>query len=660
MNQRVNTYIALLFVFSLALLSHSIIDQKITLYDQFSFIPQTQLAQVGSSLNNGLVAHYTFDEGSGTTVVDNSVNSNNGTMSSGPSWMTGKVGSGALSFGEGSVKLNSRITSSGPFSVSLWIYPRTVSYAGGVIIGGLNVNSQLTINNRTLVTVRDNGTTGPMLDAVISKPFFANKWQHLVVTRDSGNAVKFYLDGENVTTGTPTFSITKYWDYIGNRSDGTVPFTGALDDLRIYDRVLDQNEITELVGMGNVAPIVDTQAPTVPANIVATVTSSSQINITWNPSTDNVAVTGYKVYRGGVEVHTAPSTTYEDAGLSANTPYSYTVLAYDAIGNQSDKSSPVSATTQSAQTGIEPIGVVSPANITEWYVSPFGTSAGTGSITSPWDLQTALSNQVKNIKPGHTLWLRGGTYGSGGNKVFSHRWDGLSGIPGSQITIRNYANERAIIDGGIFGSGTYLTFWGLEVMNSTPTRKISIFDRVGGFSVGGKGNKIINCIIHDVGHPGISGIPEGEIYGVIMWGNGIYDTSNPLYPNGLTRGSGMYLQNRYNNSYVTDSISFKEFTTGLKIYAQEGWVNGFTLEGNVVFDNNDITLEAIGITNPIEDVSWISNFSYTAPFDVGKPPQLGWVSTDMIRATVRGNYFVNGSNNPVSYTHLTLPTNREV
>src|SRR5437016_5865615 len=91
----------------------------------------------------------------------------------------------------------------------------------------------------------------------------------------------------------------------------------------------------------------DTTAPTVPTNLSATAISSSQINLAWTASTDNVAVTGYKVFRAGVQIATVTAgATYQNTGLTAGTPYSYTVSAYDAAGNNSAQSSAVSATTQ--------------------------------------------------------------------------------------------------------------------------------------------------------------------------------------------------------------------------------------------------------------------------------------------------------------------------
>ncbi|GGG54014.1 hypothetical protein GCM10010918_03530 [Paenibacillus radicis (ex Gao et al. 2016)] len=92
----------------------------------------------------------------------------------------------------------------------------------------------------------------------------------------------------------------------------------------------------------------DTQAPTAPSNLTATAVSGSQINLSWTASTDNVGVTGYRVFRGSTQVGTPSGTTYSDTGLTASTAYSYTVKAIDAAGNLSPNSNTATATTTSA------------------------------------------------------------------------------------------------------------------------------------------------------------------------------------------------------------------------------------------------------------------------------------------------------------------------
>ena len=89
----------------------------------------------------------------------------------------------------------------------------------------------------------------------------------------------------------------------------------------------------------------DTTPPSVPAGFFATPISSSQINLSWSASTDAIGVAGYRVYRGGVQIGTADGTSYQNTGLTASTTYSYAVAAYDAVGNLSARSVPVSVTT---------------------------------------------------------------------------------------------------------------------------------------------------------------------------------------------------------------------------------------------------------------------------------------------------------------------------
>jgi titin len=100
--------------------------------------------------------------------------------------------------------------------------------------------------------------------------------------------------------------------------------------------------------------LADTTAPTAPSSLTATAASSTQINLSWTASTDNVGVTGYQIQRcQGASCSTfaqiaAPAgtgTTYIDTGLAPSTSYSYEIIATDAAGNPSVPSNVGTATT---------------------------------------------------------------------------------------------------------------------------------------------------------------------------------------------------------------------------------------------------------------------------------------------------------------------------
>jgi chitodextrinase len=90
----------------------------------------------------------------------------------------------------------------------------------------------------------------------------------------------------------------------------------------------------------------DTTPPSAPKGLTATAVSSTQVNLSWTASTDNVGVTGYRVSRNGTQVGTPSGTTFQDTGLTPSTTYNYTVSAVDGAGNVSPPASG-SATTQS-------------------------------------------------------------------------------------------------------------------------------------------------------------------------------------------------------------------------------------------------------------------------------------------------------------------------
>ncbi|NLD45852.1 MAG: hypothetical protein GX660_01445, partial [Clostridiaceae bacterium] len=88
--------------------------------------------------------------------------------------------------------------------------------------------------------------------------------------------------------------------------------------------------------------VIDTQAPSVPINLVIASRTGKSITVRWSASTDNVSVKGYEVYRDGVNIGNSTGTQYIDNDVTVDNVYKYSVIAYDSAGNKSENSAQIS------------------------------------------------------------------------------------------------------------------------------------------------------------------------------------------------------------------------------------------------------------------------------------------------------------------------------
>ena len=137
----------------------------------------------------------------------------------------------------------------------------------------------------------------------------------------------------------------------------------------------------------------DLTAPTVPENLSAVPVDDYTIRLSWAASSDHVGVTGYTVFRNGVEVGLVQDLVLRDEGLSPGTAYTYEIDAFDAAGNHSAHSSSVSVQT--------------PRTI--FYVSTTGDDSisNNGSQEKPW---RTIQHAVDNVLNGNTIRVQPGTY----------------------------------------------------------------------------------------------------------------------------------------------------------------------------------------------------------------------------------------------------------
>jgi PKD repeat protein len=155
----------------------------------------------------------------------------------------------------------------------------------------------------------------------------------------------------------------------------------------------------------------DGSPPTDPTNFTATANGSSEIDLAWTASTDNVGVAGYTIYRTDLVpplVTLGPgATSYADTSLAASTTYSYSIVASDAAGNVSNTVGPASATTAALPS--PPVASFTASTTTQTAGLPIGfTDTSTGSPTSwSWNFGDGTTSTLQN--PTHS-WTTAGPY----------------------------------------------------------------------------------------------------------------------------------------------------------------------------------------------------------------------------------------------------------
>ena len=293
------------------------------------------------------------------------------------------------------------------------------------------------------------------------------------------------------------------------------------------------------------------------------------------------------------------------------------------------------------------LAIASMAGAGEFYVSPNGSPDASGGIDQPWDLATALA-QPSSVRPGDTIWLRGGVYSG----AFVAK---VNGTPEAPIRVRQYAGERATIDGALVVAGSYAWYWGFEVMSSDPNRvsqqtgsSPSDITR-GGVSTEqsartGDGLKFIDLVLHD-------------LFGVGLWkeATNIEVSGSLIYYNGWNapdrgHGHGLYVQNRNGRTRLEGNVIFENFCNGIQVYGtQNASLDDIAIVGNTIFDNGEI------IASPADNITIgggvvahhptvTDNLVYFSQWGNGNDLDLGYAQlgrgTD--GAVVTGNFFING------------------
>ncbi|MEM7263123.1 MAG: LamG-like jellyroll fold domain-containing protein, partial [Planctomycetota bacterium] len=305
-----------------------------------------------------LWAAWGFEENEGTTALDGAGNGNDGELENGAVRnVAGYVGSALETNGvSGNVNLGDLDIPSSELTIMCWIRADDFEVRDARILSkstGSSANDHLwmlsTISGPSLrfrLQTDDGSDTATVVGS--GGTLTAATWTHAAATYD-GTTIRLYQDGLEVGSTAKTGIVLRdplvsAW-IGGNPGQPNQVFDGRVDDLKIFTRALSVAEIHSEMDQP-VPPPFDDEPPTAPQNLAGLATSTSTVDLSWNAATDNFFVLGYRIFQNSVEIGTTTELNYGVSGLSAGTSYNFSVVAFDASGNDSSEAGPVLVLTQ--------------------------------------------------------------------------------------------------------------------------------------------------------------------------------------------------------------------------------------------------------------------------------------------------------------------------
>jgi chitodextrinase len=197
----------------------------------------------------------------------------------------------------------------------------------------------------------------------------------------------------------------------------------------------------------------DSVPPTTPPGLKTTSVASTNVSLAWSPSTDNVGVRGYTVYRDGSAIGTTDPTTtfYNDQSVAAGATSTYTVDAFDAAGNHSAPSTGLPVTVPSR----------SPAFVQGASDSPGGRLSSTtlvltapvaqGDLLVGWFAQYDATGQVQVSDNVNGTWTRGPVserFRNGGGDLAIYYVQNTQAAPGG-LTVTISAAKATYLPGAV-------------------------------------------------------------------------------------------------------------------------------------------------------------------------------------------------------------------
>ncbi|WP_170245948.1 endonuclease [Tenacibaculum adriaticum] len=151
----------------------------------------------------------------------------------------------------------------------------------------------------------------------------------------------------------------------------------------------------------NATTLQDSEAPTIPTNLVASDITDTSFRLTWDASSDNVAVTSYDIYLDGVFNVSTTDLTYNITGLNESTLYSASILAKDNANNISAQTASIDITTTDGSA----VGGATELFISEYTEPNGGNNKAIEIVNLTGSTVSLVGYSIKKQKDGAGNWI---------------------------------------------------------------------------------------------------------------------------------------------------------------------------------------------------------------------------------------------------------------
>jgi len=364
-----------------------------------------------------LVGWFAEYNASGTVRVSDNVNGA-WTRAPGSTAFQNDTGDIALYYVQNAKSAPSGLTVTVSASAPAYFQGSLSEYSGVAIAGPLDA----IVSNRGVGTAVD---TGPTADVPAGELVFSA----LVTGRTPGNVTPGSSRGVAYTARARTSSGSAFAE------DITSAVAGPQNGRATLANVADWYAVVATFRPASS----ESQAPTVPTNLHATSVAATSVSLAWSPSTDDVAVTGYTVYRNGSPIATpGPNTTsYTDMTVVGGATYSYSVDAFDGAGNHSAQSPAIQVTTPIAAPAFIQGAADSPGTRTTSTTLTLPSPVSAGHLLVGWFAQYDASGQVQVSDNVNGAWTRAPAserFNNGGGDIALYYVQNTRAAPSLTIT----------------------------------------------------------------------------------------------------------------------------------------------------------------------------------------------------------------------------------